>query len=123
VEISKSFYENDIIVLELTGEVDAHTAQNLNTSLMGLLAQGHRRIVIDFSNITFISSSGLRVIMIAHREAVQFGGEIRLSGPNDQVMRIFEIAGIYELFHISDTFQDSINSWQYSGDQSNQDVS
>jgi anti-anti-sigma factor len=111
VEIIKCIHENNIMVLEIKGEVDAYTAQDLNNTLLDLLSQGYNRIVMDVSKIIFISSAGIRAILFAHREAVQLGGEVRLVGPTDQVRRTFKIAGFFEVLQITDGLQESINNW------------
>jgi anti-anti-sigma factor len=112
MEISISVHENNIMVLEVKGEVDAYTAQDLNKTLIDLLSQGHHRIVMDVSKMVFITSAGIRAILYAHREAVQLGGEVRLIGPTDQVRRIFEITGFFELMQITDRLQESIDNWE-----------
>ena len=111
MQISTCAQESDLTVLEVEGEVDAHTARDLNKALMGLLGQGHYRIVMDVSKMTFISSAGIRAILYAHREAVQLGGKVRLVGPTDSVRRIFEIVGFFELLQITDRLRESINDW------------
>lgn len=109
MEISTYDHENNIVVLEVKGEVDAFTAQILDTHLLDLLEHGKVRIVIDVSEMKFISSAGIRAILYAHKEAVQLGGEVRLAGPTDQTRRIFEIAGFFELLNVTDDLQESIN--------------
>ena len=111
MEISTYVHESNIMVLEVKGEVDAYTAQVLDKTLIDLLDQGYHRIVMDVSKIIFISSAGIRAILFAHREAVQLGGDVRLAGPTDQIRRIFEIAGFFELLKITDELQESINNW------------
>lgn len=111
MEISTCAHENNVMVLKVEGEVDAHTARDLSKTLTDLLGQGHHRIVIDVSGMTFISSAGIRAILYTHREAVRLGGKVRLVGPTDQVRRIFEIVGFFELLQITDRLQESINGW------------
>jgi anti-sigma B factor antagonist len=111
VKISTSVTENEIAQLEVDGEVDAHTARELDTALKNLLAQGHSRLVLDASQMGYISSAGLRVILFAHREATQLGGEVRLFGLTPQVRRVFAIAGFDELLRIADTYQEAIEGW------------
>jgi stage II sporulation protein AA (anti-sigma F factor antagonist) len=111
VEISTYVHENKIMILEIKGEVDAYTAQVLDKTLVDILDQGYTRIVLDVSNMRFIASAGIRTILYAYREAVQLGGEVRLTGPSDQIRRIFEIAGLFELLKITDGLQESINNW------------
>ena len=111
MEISTRVHENNVMLLKVGGEVDAHTAQDLNRTLTDLLGQGHHRIVMDVSKMMFISSAGIRAILYAHREAVQSGGQVRLVGPTDQVRRIFEIVGFFELLQITDRLEESISNW------------
>jgi anti-anti-sigma factor len=111
VEISTYTHENEVKVLEVKGEVDAHTAKVLDKTLMDLLGQGKPRIVMDVSEMSFISSAGIRAILYAHREAVQLGGEVRIAGPTDKIHRILEIAGFKELLKITDELQESIKNW------------
>ena len=111
MEISTRVHENNVVVLKVQGEVDAHTARDLSKTLTDLLNLGFHRIVIDVSGITFISSAGIRAILYTHREAVQLGGKVRLVGPTDQVRRIFEIVGFFELLQITDRLEESIKNW------------
>ena len=60
MEISTYLHEKEIVVLEVKGEVDAYTAKVLDKSLMDLLDQGQLRIVMDVSEMSFISSAGIR---------------------------------------------------------------
>jgi serine/threonine-protein kinase RsbW len=110
VEISKSVHEDNIMVLEIKGEVDAYTSQDLNKTLADVLGDGYHQIVVEVSQMTFISSAGIRALLYAQREAVQLGGEVRLVGPTDQVRRIFEIAGFFELFQITDDLEESVSN-------------
>jgi anti-anti-sigma factor len=109
VEISKSV-EDNIMVLEIKGEVDAYTSQDLNKTLADVLGDGYHQIVVEVSQMTFISSAGIRALLYAQREAVQLDGEVRLVGPTDQVRRIFEIAGFFELFQITDDLEESVSN-------------
>jgi len=111
VEISKYVHEDNILVLEIRGEVDAYTAQDLNKTLGDLLHDGYHQIVVEVSQMTFISSAGIRTFLYAQREAVQSGGEVKLVAPTDQVRRIFEIAGFYELFQITNDLEESFKNW------------
>jgi anti-anti-sigma factor len=112
VKISTSVTESGTAELKVEGEVDAHTSRELNEVLKDLLAQGHCRLVLDASQMGYISSAGLRVILFAHREARDLGGEVRVCGLNAQVRRVFEIAGLDDVLHISDTPEESKEGWE-----------
>ena len=111
MKVSTSAAEDGIALLEIEGEVNAHTARDLDRALNDLLAQGHSRLVLDASKVVFISSAGLRAITFAQREAQQQGGEVRVFGLSDLVRRVFEMAGLDEFLHLSDTRQEAMVGW------------
>jgi anti-anti-sigma factor len=111
MKISTSAVEHDAVLVEIEGEVDAYTAQKLEEALSGLLAQGCGRLVLDVSQMPFMSSAGLRVLLAAHREAIGLGGEVRLFGLRDHVRRVFELAGFHETFYLSDGRREATQEW------------
>jgi stage II sporulation protein AA (anti-sigma F factor antagonist) len=111
MKISTSSAENEVILIEVEGEIDAHTARKLDKTLNDLLAEGHSRLLLDASQMGFISSAGLRAIVFAQREASQRGGQVRVCGLNPQTRRIFEMAGLDECLHLSNTCQEAMKGW------------
>jgi anti-anti-sigma factor len=111
VRIRISSAESGVVFIEVEGEVDAYTARELDRVLNVQLAQGNNRLVLDASQVGFISSAGLRVITFAQREAQQQGGEVRLFGLNSLVRRVFEMAGLDECLNLSDTRLEAMVGW------------
>lgn len=84
------------LVVAATGELDAASAATLSDALAG----SHERagsVVLDLAGVTFIDSSGLRVIAAAHVAASEGGSSFRIVGPSDRVRRIFEMTGLETL--------------------------
>ena len=111
MKISTSVTRDEIVLVEIEGEIDAHTSRELDRTLGELLDQGRSRFVLDASLMSFISSAGLRSIMFAQREAHQRGGQVRVCGLNAQTRRVFEIAGLDEALHLSDTCPEAMEGW------------
>lgn len=111
MKITTSVTEDGIMLLEVEGVVDAHTAPRLKETLSDWLAQGHSRLVLNDSRIEHMSSAGLRVLLYAQREARQRGGDVRLFGANAQVRRVIELAGLERLLSIRDTRQEAMEDW------------
>ena len=111
MKILTSSTESGVALIEIEGEVDAHTARQLEGTLNDLLAQGHSRLVLDASQMGFISSAGLRAIMFAYREVCQRGGQVRVCGLSAQTRRIFEMAALDECLEICDTCQEAMEGW------------
>lgn len=78
--------------LALAGELDLSTVEELSAALNELVPEGGR-IVLDVSELSFMDSTGLRVLLdVATR--LREGGTVVLRGPQDQVRRVIEISGV-----------------------------
>jgi anti-anti-sigma factor len=111
MKIVTSSAENEVVLVEIQGEIDAYTALELDRTLDDLLAQGHSRLVLDASQMRFISSAGLRSITFAQQKALQEGGEVRLFGLDAQVRRVFEMAGLDQYLRLSEERQEAVEGW------------
>ena len=111
MEISTYIAEIEVVLVEIEGGVDAYTAYELHEALEGILAQGHKRLVLDVSKMSFIASAGLRAILVAQREVSQRGGEVRVCGMDAQIRSIFEMIGIDECLKLCDTCQEAMQDW------------
>ena len=85
-------------VLVLTGELDAHSSRALAERIEGLLQQGQRSVAVDLADVGFVDSSGLRVLIRAHREFEDGNGSFRLRGASPAFSRLVEITGLSDLF-------------------------
>jgi anti-anti-sigma factor len=81
-------------VLTVRGEVDLVTAPQLWQALETILAEGERRIVLDFANLTFIDGSGLRVIAAAQTRSQAMGGELAVRSASPLTLKLFHITGL-----------------------------
>jgi anti-anti-sigma factor len=94
--------DRGVDVLTPVGRIDTTTVATLEARLGPLLAVPQPRIVIDFSGVDYISSAGLRILLVAARR-VQGGGGLALCGMGDAVRQVFHLAGFVPLFTIKDT--------------------
>lgn len=111
MKILTSNMKNEVILVEIEGEIDANTARGLDRTLKDLLAQDHSRLVLDASLMSFISSAGLRAIVFAQREARKSGGQVRVCGLNAQARQVFEMAGLDEFLQLCGTHQEAMEDW------------
>jgi anti-sigma B factor antagonist len=81
---------------EVAGEIDAHSAP----SLAELLTVNGEKLVLDLAGVTFMDSSGLRVVVNLHQHGQDGGPELVIQDPSKPVVRLFEIAGLTELLAI-----------------------
>lgn len=90
----------DIIIIAFNGRLDANTSPGVEERLMDILDQGERRLVIDFSNLTYISSAGLRVLVSLAKNIQKTEGKLALAALNKHIQEIFTIAGFTSIFSI-----------------------
>ena len=111
MKISTFSAENEVYLLEVTSSVDGYTAPSLDKTLQDLLSRGHSRLLLDASQISFMSSAGLRALTSAQREARQLGGEVRLFGLSAQVRKVFDMSGLDQLFCVAGTCEQAMEEW------------
>jgi anti-anti-sigma factor len=75
-------------------EIDIANAGQLRAALLAAAAQGHATIVVDLTETSFCDTSGLQVLVLAHRRAAAEGGELRLVVRAATLLRLFSITGV-----------------------------
>ncbi|HYN57812.1 MAG TPA: STAS domain-containing protein [Motilibacterales bacterium] len=101
-------HEGDVSVVSARGEVDVFSAPDLDTELDALIAAGAVRLVVDLSDVAFLDSTGLGVLVKALKHTREGGGWLRLVVTSDRIRKIFEITGLDASIPIFDTAQDAI---------------
>ena len=85
------------------GRIDHQTAPALQKTLDDLINNGHFKIVIDMSGVSYISSAGLRVLLGARKAVKRWNrGDLRLSGLQPYVKDTMELVGFTRIFSIFD---------------------
>lgn len=96
------------VVLAVTGEIDVHTAPELRSQLLELVRAGRYDLVIDLSEVGFLDSTGLGVLIGALRRVQAHEGSITLIGARESVLKIFRVTGLTAVFHIHDSLDELI---------------
>jgi anti-sigma B factor antagonist len=95
-------------ILSATGEVHVSTAPELAEQLNAALSAGRTRIVLDFSGVEFIDSTGLSVLLNALRRLGRVDGALSLVCTNPTVLRLFEITRLDATFDIVATLDEAL---------------
>ena len=80
-----------VVVLRITGYLDAHTHERLEEALADLFAQGHYRLIVDLAKLEYISSAGMGVFIATLSEAQEHGGNIVLMNPTTNVRDVLDL--------------------------------
>jgi anti-sigma B factor antagonist len=95
-------------VVSVNGEIDVHTGPALRDHLLAALAQGDDLLVVDLSQVSFLDSSGLGVLVTVHKRARLTDGELRIAGCRQPVATIFQITALDRAFCIYPTVEDAL---------------
>lgn len=100
MEISESA-QGQVVILSLKGRLDAATSTLLEEKLLDLInSKNERRIVIDFQQLDYISSAGLRVLLMAAKILKSENGKLVLASLKEHLKEIFKITGFHGIFPI-----------------------
>lgn len=91
---------NGWTVVEIDGDVDAHTAPMIRDAVIKLLDEGHRHFVLDLGFVTFMDSMGLGVIVAITKRIHEHEGSLRIASASGRVLRIFDLTGLLDSFEI-----------------------
>jgi anti-sigma B factor antagonist len=81
-------------VVSLRGELDAATAPSLYATLSDLSRRGVTRVDLDLSNLEFMDSTGLSVVVAEHKRTIDDGGGLVILSPSRRIIRLFQISGL-----------------------------
>lgn len=97
-----------IEVFRPVGRLDSATSTDLEGLLVERLDGGCTGIVIDLAELDYISSAGLRVILMVGKRLRGAGGRLVLARMRDSVRDLFEMSGFLSLFPLADTLDEAV---------------
>ena len=93
----------DVVICNLEGEVNAINSGQLRKAFDEIIKGNEQKVLVDFSRVSYIDSSGLATLIEMFRSLKKIGGRMRFSGMDPKVRNIFEIVKLHRLFEIFDT--------------------
>lgn len=96
------------VIVRLSGEIDVANSEAVQGHLAGLVELGH--LVIDLSGVTFMDSSGLSALIVAHKRTESLGHSVRLVGAHGPVRRVLEVTQIDRLIAYHDDVADAVEA-------------
>jgi anti-sigma B factor antagonist len=115
MEIDKKLV-GDIVIVAVSGKIDAVTSRDLESTLKGLLDQNSTKVVVDLKGVDFISSGGLRVFIAFKKRMMEMKGDeaakvdLVVSSLQPFVMEIFEMTGLPDLIGIYPDQSEAVKS-------------
>lgn len=108
---SQFLIKENILIVRLFGELDHHEAKQLREKWQAVLFENDiHHVVVNFSDVTFMDSSGLGVILGRYKEVLKLGGKMVICSVNDSIKRLFEMSGILKIVQLEENEQFALNS-------------
>jgi anti-sigma B factor antagonist len=97
-------------ILEVAGEVDLFTAPSLRERIVQLIEEGNRQILVDLTQVGFMDSSGLGVLVAGIKRAREAGGDMSLVCREGPTLKVLAITGLDRVFPIYASVDDAVGS-------------
>ena len=99
--------DDDVLEIKLIGEIDQHSAVSVRSDIDGLIFESRpKKVVLDLSEISFMDSSGLGLIMGRYALIKDLGGTLSLRAPTVAVMKILSLAGMERMIKIDKSIKE-----------------
>ncbi len=96
MKIDKSLADG-VLTLKVQGRLDTNTSPELAEAMS---LDGVKEVVFDFTDLEYISSAGLRILMATQKAMMAAGGKMTVAHPNTMVKGVFDMTGMSSIFHI-----------------------
>ena len=108
--------ESDVSILEIEGEVDVYYSSRLEEKVKNLISEGERRVIIDMTEVSYMDSSGLGVLVGSLKNLKKSKGEMKIAGVKGEIMNVFEITRLNTFFDMYNTVPEALANFKGSGD-------
>lgn len=109
MEVSISKREG-VTVVNIAGSVDTFTADDLATTFKKLIGEGATKLIANMKETEYVSSAGLRALLVGMKEARAKGGDLRLAALRLPVMRVMQLSGFTKIFGIDEDVAGAFNT-------------
>lgn len=104
--------KSGLTVCGLEGEIDINTAPEIKKAFDKLIAKKDPKIIINFTKVTYVDSSGLATLVEILKNMRLYGGRMRLVNLAPKIKSLFEITKLEKLFEIFATEEEAISSFR-----------
>jgi len=91
---------DSVTVVEMEGNLDTNTSVDAQEHINALIDDGAVKLLVDFAEVDFVSSAGLRVLLATAKRLGGSGGSLRICGLNEAVNEVFEISGFSTILDV-----------------------
>lgn len=102
--------KNKTILIMVSGEIDHHTSKELRRQTeSALFEMGGKHLIFDFTNVTFMDSSGIGMLIGRYKQLQSMQGRIAILCTEERIIEIIRLSGLTKLFPIFEVLEDALS--------------
>ncbi|NUU03319.1 STAS domain-containing protein [Herbaspirillum robiniae] len=105
----------EILQVGLEGKISSVNAAQVEADLLAQIAKGESDLLVDMGRLDYISSAGLRVVLLVAKKLKQSGGVLVLFGMQSQIREVFDISGFLSILTVTDTREQALTHFSHLG--------
>jgi anti-anti-sigma factor len=107
-EISVEPQKSGVKLIRISGDLDAMGSQVIENPFVRAIGERNAKVVVDLSDVGFISSSGMALLLVKGKTLRSGGGDLCVASPNARVLEVFALAGFHEIFDVYQTVEEAL---------------
>jgi anti-sigma B factor antagonist len=108
IEIRES---QGVQIVAFEGNLDTNTSPEAEKKINELIDAGKQKLLVNFEQLNFIASSGLRVLLATVKKLNASGGDLRICSLNPTVQEVFDISGFVTILNVKSTEEEALSSY------------
>ncbi|PJI09733.1 MULTISPECIES: anti-sigma F factor antagonist [Clostridium] len=99
------------LIVAIAGELDHHSSDEVRNKIDDYIRfKGYKNVILDFSGVTFMDSSGIGVVIGRYKKLNSSGGTICIINAKESVKRVFELSGMLKIINIYNSVNEAVRS-------------
>lgn len=101
----------DVRILSFQGNLDTNTSPEAESQINGLIDGGAQKLLVNFENLDYISSAGLRVLLATAKKLKGSGGDLKICCLNPTVQEVFDISGFVTILSVTSSEEEALSAF------------
>lgn len=106
----RSAKDDSVVVVSVSGEIEVYTAGALRKHFTRVIDREHADVIVDLTDVTFMDSTGLGVLIGSVRQVREFGGRVRLVVVEDKVVNLLRYTAVTQLFTVYGSLERALSA-------------
>lgn len=101
----------DTLIVYMMGELDHHSAEEVRNKMDNRLdIEKLHNLILNFSGVTFMDSSGIGVVIGRYKKLNRYKGKVFITNVSESVKRVFELSGMFKIINLYDSVEEALSN-------------